>query len=60
VRLQIEDDGCGFDLSAAQPAKSGHFGLVGMQERAKKIGGELMLNSRVDAGTQVCALIPVE
>ncbi len=60
VRLHIEDDGCGFDVSTVQATGSGHFGLVGMQERAKKIGGKLTLNSRVDIGTQVCALIPVE
>jgi ligand-binding sensor domain-containing protein/signal transduction histidine kinase len=60
VQLHIEDDGCGFDPSKVQAAKNGHFGLVGMQERAKKLGGKLTLNSRVDAGTQVCALIPTE
>ncbi|MEP7342814.1 MAG: two-component regulator propeller domain-containing protein [Acidobacteriota bacterium] len=60
VRLHIEDDGCGFDLSTVQAAKNGHFGLVGMQERVKKLGGELTLNSRPGFGTKVCALIPVE
>jgi signal transduction histidine kinase/ligand-binding sensor domain-containing protein len=60
VRLRIEDNGCGFDPNSAPATKNGHFGLVGMQERAKKLGGELTLNSRVNSGTQVCALIPVE
>lgn len=60
VQLQIKDDGRGFDVSIVQTAKSEHFGLLGMQERAKKMGGQLILNSTVDAGTQVSALIPVE
>lgn len=60
VQLQIKDDGRGFDVSIVQAAKSEHFGLLGMQERAKKMGGQLILNSTADAGTQVSALIPVE
>lgn len=60
IQLHVEDDGCGFDLSTVQTTQSGHFGLVGMQERANKLGGKLTFTSRVNNGTQVCALIPVE
>jgi signal transduction histidine kinase len=49
--LQITDDGVGFD-----PAKlpvSGHYGLLGMQERANLIGGELTIDSQPQQGTTV-------
>ena len=38
--LTIRDDGCGFDVpeSPAEMAGSGHFGLLGIQERAEIIG----------------------
>jgi signal transduction histidine kinase len=60
VQLRIDDDGCGFDVNAIEAATNGHFGLVGMQERAKKAGGKLNLNSRVGAGTQVMVEVPVK
>jgi signal transduction histidine kinase len=48
--LAVVDDGHGFD---PQLAYAGHFGLVGMQERAAAIGGDLSISSRPDAGTRV-------
>ena len=57
VRLTISDDGVGFkppaDLSAL--ARSGHFGLMGMQERAQLAGAQLTLDTDVDQGTSVAA-----
>jgi signal transduction histidine kinase len=41
-RVVIEDDGKGFDTRAEHP---GHFGLVGMQERAVKSGARLLVVS---------------
>ena len=38
VRLTVEDDGIGFD--PAEIAR-GHLGLIGMQQRAERIGAEL-------------------
>jgi GAF domain-containing protein/ligand-binding sensor domain-containing protein len=51
VVLEIVDDGCGFDPEAAIPG--GGLGLDGMIERAAKMGGELVLESTVGAGTRV-------
>lgn len=48
-RVVIEDDGSGFDPSGRY---DGHFGLVGMQERAKAAGIELSLSSG-NSGTRV-------
>jgi signal transduction histidine kinase len=49
--LMVQDDGCGFD--SAQAARSGHFGLTGMRERASLIGARLEVESQPQAGTSV-------
>lgn len=56
VALEIEDNGCGFDASQNVPV--GHFGLIGMAERANKIGAEFSLTSSPGAGTKVCLYLP--
>jgi len=48
--LRVEDDGQGFDPNAAQPD---HWGLVGMHERAERLGAVLQLNSAPGEGTRV-------
>ena len=48
--LLIEDDGVGFP---AQKDLAGHFGLIGMRERAHLMGGELTVRSAVGRGTRV-------
>lgn len=56
VRLLVDDDGRGFD-----PAKvSGGFGLIGMNERAKLMGGRLELSSCPGDGAQIEVIVPVE
>jgi signal transduction histidine kinase/ligand-binding sensor domain-containing protein len=58
-RLRIRDDGKGIDpkiLNAG--ARAGHYGLPGMHERAKLVGGKLTLWSEVDAGTEAELTIP--
>jgi signal transduction histidine kinase len=58
-RMRVRDDGKGIDptiLSGQVP--EGHFGLNGMRERAKLIGGDLTVWSEVDAGTEVELCIP--
>lgn len=53
VRLTIKDDGRGFDMDHAPAEQDGHFGLVGMRERAKQLGGHLTLRSAPGQGTQI-------
>ena len=55
VRLRVEDDGAGFDPAAVP---SGRFGLVGMSERARLLGGTLRLESSPGGGTVVDVTIP--
>ena len=49
VRLTVEDDGTGFD--PAEIAR-GHLGLIGMQQRAERIGAELEVGHRPGNGTR--------
>ena len=51
ICLQVKDDGMGFDPKSAQI--DGHYGLTGMRERARSVGGELSVKSTKDAGTTV-------
>lgn len=52
----VEDDGRGFD-PAAVPA--GHFGLVGMRERARLLGGRLDLDTAPGRGARLRAEVPL-
>ena len=55
LRLTIEDDGSGFDLSKAGPG----VGLMSMRERAKALSGELQIESGVGAGTKIFLRLPL-
>jgi ligand-binding sensor domain-containing protein/signal transduction histidine kinase len=57
VELSVRDDGRGFDVSTG--VKNGHFGVVGMRERAERIGGTLNIISSKDAGTEVVVDVPI-
>jgi signal transduction histidine kinase len=60
VRLEVTDDGEGFETPADPSAfsASGHFGLLGMAERADRIGGHFEVTSAPGAGTTVRAEVP--
>lgn len=58
VRLSIRDDGRGFD-QAASNGGSGHFGLIGMRERAEQIGGSLSIHSANGSGTEIVVDVPI-
>lgn len=55
--LEIEDDGGGFDTQEAAKL-TGHFGLVGMQERAKQIDGSFDLQTEAGKGTVISVSLP--
>jgi signal transduction histidine kinase/ligand-binding sensor domain-containing protein len=61
LRLVVEDDGVGFDREAvAQRAKRGeHLGLLGMTERARSAGGDIVLDSRPGGGSRIEVRIPL-
>jgi ligand-binding sensor domain-containing protein len=58
-RLRVRDDGIGIHPTVLhQGGSAGHWGLPGMRERAKRIGGHLDVWSRPGAGTEVELRIP--
>jgi len=59
VSLQVKDNGVGFDRETAVGPNEGHFGLLGMSERAKRIGGQFTVSSQPGKGTLVRVNIPL-
>jgi signal transduction histidine kinase len=58
-RLRVRDDGKGIDAgTVGGRTYAGHYGMTGMHERAKLIGGALSIWSEVDSGTEVELTIP--
>lgn len=59
LHVSIRDDGCGISASMMEAGgKTGHFGLRGMRERARRLGGQLEIRSKPEVGTEVELHIP--
>jgi len=56
VWLEIEDGGIGFDPLAVA---KGHFGLEGIRQRVRLLGGRLSIESRPGQGTRIQVVVPV-
>ena len=54
VRLEVSDDGAGFDPDRV----SGGYGLGGMRARVAEAGGTLTVHSAPGTGTRVSAMVP--
>lgn len=57
LEIIVRDDGTGFDV-AARAQVEGHFGIRGMQERARQIGATCRIESGAEAGTCVGLSFP--
>lgn len=59
--LAVRDDGIGFVVPAvlARLGDTGHFGLLGAQERARRANGELSVSSQPGQGTALRATVPL-
>lgn len=57
VKLLVADNGLGFDSDIVP---NGRFGLIGMNERVKLLGGNFTLESHLQAGTQLEVIIPLD
>jgi len=57
VRLEISDDGCGFDPAAK--SGTGGMGLTSMSERSAAVGGKLEVLSAPDQGTRIILEVEV-
>jgi len=62
VFVSVRDDGIGFDLDTVRTRQTRRppLGLVGMQERAALVGGEVSIQSRPGQGTLIEARLPLE
>ena len=60
VRLEITDDGKGFEIpkTPAEFTPEGHFGLLGLYERAELIGAHLKISSSPGKGTHLNIELP--
>ena len=58
LRLQVTDDGEGFDVAIVDDPDPGHIGLAAMIERAELAGGWLRIDSLQGRGTSVDAWLP--
>lgn len=54
--LELRDDGCGFDPEIRRDG----FGLVGMRERVEQMGGHLLIQTAVGAGTTIAITLPLK
>jgi len=59
LRLRVRDNGKGIDQQVLLgDGRAGHYGLHGMRERAKLMGGKLTVWSEIDSGTEVDLTVP--
>jgi signal transduction histidine kinase len=56
ITLIVQDDGTGFDTATV---KEGSFGIIGMRERVRLLGGTLEIDSAIEKGTRLEAGIPL-
>jgi PAS domain S-box-containing protein len=56
VRLEVRDWGIGFD---PESVKKGRFGLEGIRQRVRLLGGRLVIESRPGSGTMVQVMVPI-
>ena len=57
-QLRIRDDGKGIDPEIVTEGRAGHYGVPGMRERARRIGGKLDVWTAPGAGTEIELSIP--
>lgn len=61
VTFEVQDDGIGFKVPSPlqELASEGHYGLLGMFERVKHLGGELKVQSVLNTGTRIIVTLPL-
>jgi NarL family two-component system sensor histidine kinase YdfH len=59
VEIELRDDGVGFEPTRVE-ALPGHYGILGLEERARLCGGTLVIQSAPGAGTIIRLCLPVE
>jgi PAS domain S-box-containing protein len=59
LTLRVADDGVGIDTGNGETSTTGTFGVLGMRERAKFLGGELTLARAREGGTEILLRLPL-
>lgn len=61
LRVTITDNGVGFDMDTVlrDPEKWDHFGIKGILERARLVGGEGRVESKMGQGTKIVVEVPL-
>ncbi len=59
LHLSIKDDGVGLSNDEEGTAPAGHYGLIGMRERASQIGAQFQIESEAGNGTLVTVTLPL-
>ena len=61
LQIRIRDDGRGISETVLDAGgRPGHFGLLGMRERAKQLGANIEVWSKPGAGTEIDVRVPAE
>jgi signal transduction histidine kinase len=62
TNMQVLDDGVGFVVptNPSEYAPAGHYGLLGLHERAELIGASLQIHSSPGKGTNLTVIIPIQ
>jgi len=58
LTIEVRDNGSGFEPAAALGSDDRHYGLVGMRERVRAVGGDFRLDSAPGRGTDLRVRIP--
>jgi signal transduction histidine kinase len=56
--IEVVDNGLGFDVEKA--VRPGHYGLIGLKERARLTGGRFAIESSPKSGTTALLRLPLE
>jgi signal transduction histidine kinase len=59
LSLSVKDDGVGLTAHNGNGADAGHYGIVGMRERANEIGARFQLASQPGQGTTISVVLPL-
>jgi signal transduction histidine kinase len=59
---QVEDDGCGFDVSSVQARydERGSLGMINLNERTELLGGKIRIESAPGRGTRITVIVPIK
>jgi signal transduction histidine kinase len=58
VTITLSDNGTGLDPTIREKGRAGHYGLVGMRERAARLGAGLSIMDAKPSGTTIRLTLP--